>query len=201
MPADRTPSVKVADVAVLYCDPLGPYPALVEHWYDEKRDARKYAGPWPVVAHPPCGPWSSLRTLSRETTKDLALHAIGIVRGFGGVLEHPRGSTLFRTAGLPHPGELPDQYGGMTFEVSQCDWGHVARKRTWLYVIGTRSFPPRPPHREPTHWASGVHTAGARGKPPPGIKICSAQQRRRTPVAFAQWLISVAQAAGVRRAA
>jgi hypothetical protein len=33
---------------------------------------------------------------------------------------------------------------------------------------------------------------------PPGIKVCSAQQRRRTPVAFAQWLLDVA--GSVRRA-
>lgn len=28
---------------------------------------------------------------------------------------------------------------------------------------------------------------------PAGIKVCSSQQRRRTPVAFAVWLISLAQ--------
>jgi hypothetical protein len=186
------------DVAVLYVDPLGPYPNLVRHWYDADRDARTYPGPLPVVAHPPCGPWSSLRTLSKETTKDLAPHAVYIVQRFGGVLEHPRGSKLFETMGLPLPGDLPDVHGGVTFEVCQCDWGHVARKRTWLYVVGARSFPASPPPREPTHWASGVHTAGARGKPPPGIKICSAQQRRRTPVAFAEWLIEVASRCGGR---
>lgn len=181
------------DVAVLYADPLGPYPGLARLWYGEQQDARTYDGPWPVVAHPPCGPWGFLRGLSKETTADCAPHALTAVRRFGGVLEHPRGSTFFRAYGLPKPGELPDAFGGVTFEVSQCDWGHVARKRTWLYVVGCRDFPPVPPAREPTHWASGVHTPGARGKPPPGIKICSAQQRRRTPPAFASWLIEVAR--------
>lgn len=181
------------DVAVLYADPLGPYPSLVRLWYGEQQDARTYDGPWPVVAHPPCGPWSSLRTLSKESTKDLAFSALDKVRKFGGVLEHPRGSTFFRVAGLPLPGELPDEFGGRTYTVRQVDWGHVARKQTWLYVVGCSDFPPAPPPREPTHWASGVHTPGARGKPPPGIKICSAQQRRRTPPAFAAWLIEVAR--------
>lgn len=182
------------DVAALYVDPRGPYPALVRDWYDETRDARRYLGPYPIVAHPPCGPWSSLRSLSKETTKDCAPHAVELVRRLGGVLEHPRGSKLFDHVPLPKPGDLPDEYGGLSFEVSQCDWGHVARKRTWLYIVGVplSALPVNPPHREPTHWVSGVHTPGARGKPPSGIKICSAEQRRRTPIEFARCLINIA---------
>lgn len=182
------------DVAVLYVDPRGPYPSLVRNWYDAARDARTYAGPWPVVAHPPCGPWSVMRHLSKETTADCAPHALKVVRRFGGVLEHPRGSTFFRT--LPKPGELPDEHGGYTLEVSQCDWGHPARKRTLLYVVGVPrgSIPALPPPREPTHWASGSRNA-PRGPVPPGIKVCSAQQRRRTPLAFAQWLLEIARSA------
>lgn len=179
------------DVAVLFVDPLGPYPGLVRDWYDEKRDARDYGGYVPVVAHPPCGRWSSLRKRSRETTKDCAPAALATVRRVGGVLEHPCGSKFFDFAGLPRPGRLPDAWGGVTYEVDQCDWGHPARKRTWLYVVGLRgSMPPAPPKRKPTHWCSGGGTG--RGKTPPGIKVCSAQQRRRTPVAFAEWLLAVA---------
>jgi hypothetical protein len=183
----------IESVSVLYVDPRGPYPSLVRDWYDATRDARAYAGPNPVVAHPPCGPWSSLRSLSHETTKDCGPHAVSMVRQYGGVLEHPRGSKLWEHCRMPKTGALPDVYGGLTFEVDQCDWGHVARKRTWLYIVGTRDLPVAAPKREPTHWVSGVHTPGARGKPPAGIKICSAEQRRRTPVAFAQLLLTIAQ--------
>jgi hypothetical protein len=190
---------KATDVVALYVDPRGPYPELVAEAYDAARDARTYTGSLPVVAHPPCGPWSSLRGLSQETTKALAPHAVELVRRLGGVLEHPAGSLLWPHCGLPKPGALPDAWGGITYQVDQCDWGHVARKRSWIYVVGLshKDMPLAPEPREPTHWCSGVHTPGARGKPPPGIKIASAQQRRRTPRAFAEWLIEIARRCSV----
>jgi hypothetical protein len=45
-------------IAALYIDARGPYPKMadVDAW-DEVRDARSYAGPFPVVAHPPCQRW------------------------------------------------------------------------------------------------------------------------------------------------
>lgn len=179
------------DVAALYVDPKGPYPKLVADWYDEARDARTYAGPLPIVAHPPCGPWGRLRHLYRGSEHDCAPRAVAQVRTFGGVLEHPAGSLLWNGMDMSRPGWAPDAWGGWTIEVCQCDWGHPARKRTWLYIVGTDNLPPRPPPREPTHWASGSRNA-PRGPVPPGIKVCSAQQRRRTPVAFAEWLIELA---------
>lgn len=181
----------MSPVAALYIDPRGPYPKLLgpEMCWDKDRDARSYEGPWAVVAHPPCGPWSKLAHLSgRQEEKALFTHALTQVQRFGGVLEHPAGSRAFRAHGIQP-----------TLEVQQCDWGHPARKRTWLYLV--RCVPAAlslPGHKDPTHWCSGVHTPGARGETPPGIKVCSAQQRRRTPVAFADWLVSLAaQAARV----
>lgn len=187
-------------VCALYIDPRGPYPKLLgpEMCWDEKRDARTYAGPWPLVAHPPCGAWSSLRHLYSGDSKECGPLAVEAVRRFGGVVEHPATSTMFAELGLPRPGELPDQFGGRTVEVRQCDWGHPAEKRTFLYFVGGQ-LPPMPPRREPTHWCSGTHTPGQRGTVPPGIKVCSAQQRRRTPEAFARWLISLAQQVNIAK--
>jgi hypothetical protein len=189
------PSLR-GDVVALYVDPRGPYPGIVRDWYDAERNAMTYRGSLPVVAHPPCGPWSHLSQLHKNAEEiALAPHAVAVVQRCGGVLEHPRGSTLFRACYLPKPGDGVDEYGGETFEVSQCDWGHPARKRTWLYIVGLqRPLPPKPGPREPTHWASGGRTRSSRhGSPvPPGIKVCSAQQRRRTPPDFARWLVELA---------
>lgn len=186
----------IEGVAVLWVDPRGPYPELVREWYDEKRDAWTYDGPWPVVVHPPCGPWGRLRHLSKHDDPKHGPHGVELVRRFGGVLEHPQHSLLFRHCGMPHPGELPDAWGGVTFEVAQCDWGHVARKRSWIYVVGARVIPANPPRREPTHWISGGRgRSGKKAKTTPvpdGIKVCSAEQRRRTPVDFARFLIGIA---------
>ena len=187
-------------IAALYVDRGGPYwnRAGVDAW-DIERNAKLYDGPWPVVAHPPCGPWGRLRHLSTKQDPECGLRAVAQVRAFGGVLEHPQDSRLFDVLRLPRPGELPDAYGGRTVLVSQCDFGHVARKWTWLYCV--RCFPtgPMPPRREPTHWVSGGRgRVGAKRKTTPvpdGIKVCSAQQRRRTPPAFADWLIALAESA------
>jgi hypothetical protein len=45
-------------IAALYVATGGVYFGLpdVDPW-DEQRDARLYAGPWPVIAHPPCARW------------------------------------------------------------------------------------------------------------------------------------------------
>lgn len=187
-------------VAVLYVDPRGPYPKMagVDCW-DETRDARLYNGPHPVVAHPPCGTWSSLKHLRRDKSDaDCGVRAVEQVRQFGGVLEHPARSRLWVRCGLPGPGEFPDAWGGVTIEVSQVDWGHVARKRTWLYLVRVPVPTDMPTPREPTHWASGGRRhkrKGSGGFVPPGIKVCSAQQRRRTPQLFAEWLVELARKA------
>lgn len=194
-------------VAALYIDPRGPYPKILppELCWDETRDARAYDGPFPVVAHPPCGPWGKLAFVSRYQSRDCGPIAVVQVRRFGGVLEHPAGSRLFKECGMPRPGEFPDAFGGRTIEVEQVRWGHVARKRTWLYLVRVRDLGETPPPREPTHWCSGFRSSTGptpanyrrQGSAvPPGIKVASAQQRRRTPIDFAKWLIALARQAG-----
>lgn len=171
--------------------------------YDETLDARLYDGPHAIVAHPPCGPWGNLRHLSHGVGKDCGPIAVAQVRKFGGVLEQPSGSKLWANCEIPEPGEPRDVHRGFSLLVEQCAWGHVARKRTWLYFVGVDRELVQSTLRiggTPTHWVSGGRnpmrkngkTGG--GCVPPGIKVCSAQQRRRTPVAFAEWLVMLARA-------
>jgi len=178
-------------IQALYVDPNnGPYPDLLgaANCWGIERDAKTYAGPWPVVAHPPCGPWGRMRALCKHQDPDCGPRAVEQVRAFGGVLEHPADSSLWRHCGLPRPGEL-DFSGLFTIEVQQCDWGHRARKRTWLLFGGVdrRALPPRPPRREPTHC---VDDGGARrdGKAP-RLPRMPYREVHLTPPAFARWLV------------
>ena len=142
-------------IAALYVEPDGSYANLegVDVW-DEARDARTYAGPHPVVAHPPCarwgsywwgGPGSKTRRKMGDDGGCLAA-AIASVRKYGGVLEHPRNSHgwgRFEINKPPHTGGwVPaGSHGGWTCCVEQGHYGHEARKPTWLVVYGLD--PPR----------------------------------------------------------
>ena len=184
-------------VAALYVDPGGHYPKMVnvDPW-DEARDAKKYTGPWPVVAHPPCGPWGAFAHLCRKQDPECVGKAIDSVRKFGGVLEHPRRSRAFAFHGLPLPGDPPDAFGGTTIEVDQLQWGHVAHKWTWLYSVAVPieilQRPPPFPLRTPTHDLMGGR--GRNAKANRGGRIEASQGlRQRTPLSFAEWLVDMAR--------
>lgn len=179
------------DVVALYADPGGPYPDLVVDWYDEARDARTYAGPVPVVAHPPCGPWGRLRFLCKRQDASLAPLAVEQVGRWGGVLEHPQDSALWPACGMPKPGKPADVHGGRTWLVEQVAWGHACRKPTWLYVVGVDAALVERGIRTggtPTHRI----TSGPRG---PQLPSATKKVARRTPLAFAAWLLELAASA------
>ena len=193
-------------VAALYVDTAsGPYPGMpgVECWgrasklgdqidwlAPPDRDATKYEGPMPVVAHPPCGPWGlfAWNYKGGEGDREAGLIAVEQVEQWGGVLEHPAKSQLWKAAGLPRPKDPPkmmqDGRLGWTVEVNQCDWGHKAQKPTWLYVVGAPGLPPMPEPREATH----VFVLLATSTKPELPK----RERHLTPPAFAQWLAALA---------
>ena len=136
------------DVAALFVDPRGGYPAAVAEWFDEKRDARTYTGDLPVVAHPPCQRWCRLAGLvearwghKRGEDGGLFASALATLRRVGGVLEHPAYSDAWAAYSLPRPPTggawVP---GALEFEwtcyVEQWRYGHKAKKATWLYYVG-----------------------------------------------------------------
>lgn len=127
-----------APIAVLFARSDSIYKTIpgCDVW-DAERDARRWPGGAPVVAHPPCRAWGTLRGLAkpRPGEKDLAIWAIAQVRKFGGVLEHPKRSTLWPVCGLPSGGQI-DSFGGWTLPIFQSSFGHRAEKATLLYVVG-----------------------------------------------------------------
>lgn len=155
MSASRTLADLPHTVAALYVEPDGIYSNLpyVDPW-DEARDARRYAGPHPVVAHPPCQRWGKFWHGSTRKPHQFKLGddggcfraALSALRQFGGVLEHPADSKAWERFGLAKPkrgeGWALAAYGGpflshtWTCYVEQGHYGHTSRKPTWLLVAG-----------------------------------------------------------------
>lgn len=163
----------------------------VDCW-DIERDARKWPGGCQVVAHPPCRAWGQLRHFAkpRPDEKELAFFAVDMARKFGGVLEHPKNSTLWAAAGLPEPCSV-DAFGGWTLPVDQNWWGHRAQKATRLYIVGCGALeiPPLPlVLGEASHVvsSSSMRDRGRRRK-----EIGKAE-REMTPPDFAAWLVDLA---------
>lgn len=183
-------------IAALFVETNGVYFGLpeVDPW-DITRDARKYAGPDRVIAHPPCQLWTNLAHVNFKryggehnrpgSDEGCFEHALACVRTFGGVLEHPAGSHAWARFNLTKPTPLGwTQHGNQyVVEVAQSAYGCLARKRTWLYYIGPR--PPELDLRQP----EGTHQIGwfDRKKPTLSKKAAS-----RTPIPFRDLLISLA---------
>lgn len=135
-------------IAALYVATGGIYFGRddVDPW-DIKRDARTYAGPSPVVAHPPCQRWGRFAEgipkrphLKIGDDGGCFAAALQAVRSYGGVLEHPQASYAWEWFGLPPSSEngawgRPDAWGGRTCRVYQGSYGHLAPKPTWLYAV------------------------------------------------------------------
>lgn len=179
-------------VAVLFARADSHYKAMVgtDVW-DIQRDARKWPGGAPVVAHPPCRMWGRLRQFAkgRPDERELAIQAVARVRAYGGVLEHPAESTLWAHCGLPFPGEFPDEFGGWTLPIEQFHWGHRAEKATWLYIVGCQ-----PSDIPPIPWRPGRATHCIRPtKSYPRLPSVTKAEREHTPPQLAAWLCDLAR--------
>jgi hypothetical protein len=167
--------------------------------WDIDRDARKWPGGSPVVAHPPCRTWGRLRQFAKPRPDEKALGpwAVAQVREWGGVLEHPAESTLFAHCGMPTPGRFPDAAGGWTLAIDQFHFGHRAEKATWLYVVGCDPDDlPAIPKRDgrPTHCVRPT-------KAYPRLPSITKAEREHTPPELAAWLVEVASRCSIDRRA
>lgn len=136
-------------IAALYVERHGVYWDLdfIDAW-DEQRDARMYAGTYPVIAHPPCQRWGRFWHGSTRKPHQFKLgddsgcfkSALANVRRCGGVLEHPADSHAWRIFNLPKPprtgGWIGNIIDGYSCCVYQGHYGHIAGKGTWLYAFG-----------------------------------------------------------------
>jgi hypothetical protein len=169
--------------------------------YDIDRDALTWPGGAPVVAHPPCRAWGTLRHMAKPVAgeKELAIWAIEQVRRWGGVLEHPKRSLLWPHMNLP-TGQRRDAFGGFSMLVNQSWWGHRAEKATLLYICGVE---PRdiPDFHIPmkrvdfTISNSGRLKDGTRRRGTSSatcLNEVTKREREATPEPFARWLVELA---------
>lgn len=209
----------VPKIAALYVETGGVYYGLdgVDPW-DEARDARAYAGPHPVVAHPPCkrwgrywsgGPSAKVRREKGDNGGCFAA-ALASVREFGGVLEHPEASHAWRAFGLNPPPRsggwvAADLQGGWTCCVEQGHYGHRARKATWIYACGV-DLPPMKwgASESRMRMEPGFHSRAERQAASDARRLCkrlSARERLATPPEFRDLLLSIARTANNGRGA
>ena len=194
------------DISALFVETIGPYfdAPGVDPWCII-RDAKRYGGPNPVIAHPPCQRWGrywsggpSARVRRKLGDDDGCFaSALGSVRKWGGLIEHPEASHAFRHFNLPIPKfnggwTKPDKFGGRSCCVAQGHYGHRAQKMTWLYLIGDK-YPELKWGRSPgkTKIHLGYHSKEERAR---AIKtgVCqrlSKRQRLLTPIEFRDLLI------------
>lgn len=201
------------EIAALFVGdkPGDPYMDLpgVDAW-GITRDARTYAGPHPVVAHPPCERWGRYAKggpnvkVPFEIGDDAGCFesALESVRRFGGILEHPEGSHAWARFGLERPtrtsGWIRADDHGFTCSVAQGHYGHPAQKMTWLYAVRVDLpdlvWGPAPGLlRMDDGFRSTEQRRELRAAGVPPKKHLKARERWATPVPFRDLLIAVAR--------
>ena len=173
-------------IAALFCREDSAYKKrLFFDVYDINRDAKTYTGNGPAICHPPCRSWGQLSHMSnpREGEKELAPWSLDLVRRIGGIVEHPKGSRIWKLEGMPPGDMLIDSFGGFTVLLDQRAFGHVAHKMTRFYICGISidQLPevPDTPTEKPTRSICGNVK---------GTKRCTQYQREYTPELLIDWL-------------
>lgn len=194
-------------ISALFVETNGIYfnDSRVDPW-DIERNAFNYKGPNKVIAHPPCkrwgrywsgGPSSKVKRLKGDDNNAFA-HSLWCVRTFGGIIEHPEASHAWEWFGLARPiiGKWiwADKHG-VTTCVAQGNYGHRARKLTWLYMVGGKeleldwSLPNKERLDEGFHSKEEREIARKNGVKP--IKRLSPEENLATPKEFKELLLKL----------
>lgn len=207
-------------IAAIFVEKDGAYYGVpgVDPW-DRERDARSYAGPFAVVAHPPCerwgsfwygGPMNSRKGIRFKKGDDGGCFAAAVasVRKWGGVLEHPRGTGAWKAFGIARPPEgggwVRADAVGWTCNVYQGHYGHRALKPTWLYFVGEHPLvkPPALKWGRPegefmpvsgTSFKSVAHRQAAQAAGWEYKSRLPTKERAKTPAPFRELLIGLAK--------
>lgn len=195
-------------ISALFVAKNGCYYGLenVDPW-DEERDARLYAGPWPVVAHPPCNLWVNFAALNFSryggehnrpgNDGGCFASALASVRRWGGVMEHPAKTNAWAAHGIPRPTRIGWQSVGpreWVCEVWQSAYGHKANKATWLFYCGSAPPPSMQWERPAGTHQIGFHDKRGKDKNKPTV---SGKAASATPLAFRDLLISIAESVNI----
>ncbi|AXL14754.1 hypothetical protein [Microviridae sp.] len=145
--------------------------------YDLKTNARTFTGTGPVIAHPPCRGYFAFlshRAKPRPGEKDIAYFCLENVTRNGGVLEHPAHSRFINY--------LRDDPKWQIIEIHQQWFGFPTTKRTWLLMPS---------------WYQLIELPFSLIAPQPPLQTIenlSKNQRSRTTLQLATWLINLIEA-------
>lgn len=189
-------------IAALFVQADGCYSneEMFDAW-PESRDARKYDGELPVIAHPPCQLWGALAAVNYarwggEHNKPGSdggcfASALASVRRCGGVLEHPAKTRAWNAHGLAKPNNLSwmqiaeNEY---VCEVWQSAYGHRANKATWLFYCGRKPFELNWDKPKGSHQIGFYDQRGKQFNKP----TLSKREANATPLEFRELLVKLA---------
>ena len=195
-------------VAALFVETGGAYfnHSDIEPW-DINKNALNYKGDYPVVAHPPCQLWGRFAKINYArwggdhnipgNDGGCFKHALNCVRKLGGVLEHPASTYAWKAHDLIAPkgiGWIKTGKNEWVCEVWQSAYGHLARKKTWLFYCGkTKPKELNWERKDGTHQIGFYDQRGKKKNKP----TLSGKKASATPPSFRAELIELARKSNI----
>jgi len=154
---------------ILFCMDDSPYKLRPDlDVYDKDRNALTWKGGKPGIYHPPCTLWGNLKHFSKadKSEKFYALWSVEMINTYGGILEHPRGSKIWKYC-----------HKGFILWINQNWFGHPYLKPTGLYIVGINK-------KDIPEYPALTYVTGT-------VQNNSKKWRSRTPEGLIDWMLSV----------